>query len=78
MINKYKPQDSTTNPCLIYAASQLAPYKHLMEEAIACGKANGKILHEQVQLALDKLRVNFGLEILKIIPGRVSTEIDGC
>jgi len=76
LINKYKPQDSTTNPSLIYAASQLAPYKHLVDEAISYGKAKGKTPHEQVELAMDKLSVNFGLEILKIIPGRVSTEID--
>jgi len=76
LIHKYKPQDSTTNPSLIYAASQLAPYKHLVEEAISYGKSKGKTHQEQVELSMDKLSVNFGAEILKIIPGRVSTEID--
>ena len=75
-INKYKPQDSTTNPSLIYAATQLAHYKHLVDDAITYAKNNGKTLEEQTSLAMDKLSVNFGLEILKIVPGRVSTEID--
>jgi transaldolase len=76
LINKYKPQDSTTNPSLIYAASQLAPYKHVVDDAINYGKSKGKTLAEQTEFAMDKLGVNFGLEILKIVPGRVSTEID--
>jgi transaldolase len=72
----YQPIDATTNPSLIYAASQLPQYRSLVDEAIdyARGKANDKAT--QVALALDKLAVNFGLEILKIVPGRVSTEVD--
>jgi len=76
LINKYKPQDSTTNPSLIYAASQLPPYKHLVDDAINYGKSHGKTLEEQTEFAMDKLGVNFGLEILMLVPGRVSTEID--
>jgi len=75
-IQKYKPQDATTNPSLLYSASQLPQYKHLVEEAIKYGKEKGKTIDDQVDKALDKLAVNFGTEILKIIPGRVSTEID--
>jgi len=75
-IQKYKPQDSTTNPSLILAASQLPAYKHLVDEAIAYGKAHGKDTHHKVEIALDKLAVNFGIEILKLVPGRVSTEVD--
>jgi len=75
-IKKFKPQDSTTNPSLLYAASQLSQYKHLTEDAIAYGKKHGKTLEEQTLVALDKLAVNFGVEILKIVPGRVSTELD--
>jgi transaldolase len=75
-INKYKPQDSTTNPSLLYTASQLPQYKQLVDDAIEYGKSKGKSLHEQTLTAMDKLAVNFGLEILKIVPGRVSTEID--
>jgi len=75
-IHKYKPQDSTTNPSLLYSASQIEGYKHLVQDAIEYGKTKGSNLEEKVSLALDKLSVNFGVEILKIVPGRVSTEID--
>jgi len=75
-IKKYQPQDSTTNPSLLYSASQLPQYKHLVEEAINYGKSKGKDLEEKASLAMDKLAVNFGAEILKIVPGRVSTEVD--
>jgi len=76
LIHKYKPQDSTTNPSLLYSASQNPHYKHLVEDAVNYGKSKGKTPHEQAELAMDKLGVNFGIEILKIVPGRVSTEID--
>jgi len=75
-LSKYKPQDSTTNPSLVYAASQLPAYKHLVDEAIKYGIEHGKTHSEKVELAMDKCAVNFGVEILKIIPGRVSTELD--
>jgi len=75
-MKKYKPQDSTTNPSLLYAAVQLPQYKHLVEDAIQYGKSKGKDVNEKTQIALDKLAVNFGAEILKIVPGRVSTELD--
>jgi len=75
-IKKYQPQDSTTNPSLLYSASQLPQYKHLVEDAINYGKSKGKDLEEKTSLAMDKLAVNFGAEILKIVPGRVSTEVD--
>jgi len=68
-IKAYHPTDATTNPSLIYAASQQPQYKHLVEEAVRHGKGN-------VDAMLDKVFVNFGLEILKLIPGRVSTEVD--
>jgi len=75
-MRKYRPQDSTTNPSLIYTASQLPQYKNLVDDALNYGRKNGKTLRSQVELAMDKLSVNFGLEILKIVPGRVSTEVD--
>jgi len=75
-MKKYKPQDSTTNPSLIYTAVQLPQYKHLVEDAIQYGKNKGNTLQEKTSIALDKLAVNFGVEILKIVPGRVSTELD--
>jgi len=75
-IIKLKPQDATTNPSLLYTASHLSQYQSLVDDAIKYGKGKGKDLAEQASLAMDKLAVNFGIEILKIVPGRVSTEID--
>lgn len=75
-IDKYKPQDATTNPSLILAASKKDDYGRLIEAAVEYGKKNGKDIDEQVDATLDSLLVQFGKEILKIIPGRVSTEVD--
>ena len=75
-LRQYSPTDSTTNPSLIYSASKEPRYKHLLDDAIRFGKSHGKNPAEQLSSALDKVFVNFGLEILKIVPGRVSTEVD--
>ncbi|OOQ85677.1 Transaldolase [Penicillium brasilianum] len=75
-IGKYKPQDATTNPSLILAASKKAEYAALIDAAVAFGKTQGKTVDEQVDATLDRLLVEFGKEILKIIPGKVSTEVD--
>ncbi len=75
-IEAYKPVDATTNPSLIYAASQDAKYKHLIDDAIAFAQKFSTNKTEQLTKAMDKLAVNFGLEILKIVPGRASTEVD--
>jgi transaldolase len=75
-IKKYHPTDATTNPSLILAASTKPDYQLLIEEAITYGNKHGKTKPEQLTLAMDKVFVNFGLEILKIVPGRVSTEVD--
>lgn len=75
-IAQFKPMDATTNPSLILAAAQLPQYKNLVDQAVAYAKENSKNTDEQVVLAADKLFVLFGLEILKIVPGRVSTEVD--
>jgi len=75
-ISQYKPTDATTNPSLLLAASKMPQYRHLLEKAVQYGKSNGSTLEEQVTAAMDKLFVLFGTEILKIIPGRVSTEVD--
>ncbi|MBI3508758.1 MAG: transaldolase [Chlamydiia bacterium] len=72
-IRLYTPTDSTTNPSLIYAASQQPQYQPLLDDAIRYGK---KQPHNPLVHTLDKVFVNFGLEILKIVPGRVSTEVD--
>jgi len=72
----YKPVDATTNPSLIYAASMDKKYSPLIDDAIlyAKGLSNDKAV--QLNHAMDKLAVNFGLKILEIVPGRVSTEVD--
>ncbi len=75
-IKQFKPLDSTTNPSLIYAASQDAKYTHLVDQALETAKKYSNKKTEQLAHALDVLAVNFGLEILKIVPGRVSTEVD--
>ncbi|XP_048886454.1 transaldolase [Brienomyrus brachyistius] len=75
-IEEYKPQDATTNPSLILAAAKMPTYQHLLDQAIKYGIANGGSEEEQVTNTMDKLFVSFGLEILKKIPGRVSTEVD--
>ncbi|MCD7971892.1 MAG: transaldolase [Candidatus Azobacteroides sp.] len=72
----YKPMDATTNPSLLYAASQDKKYSSLIEDAISYAKKQTGDNQLRVQKALDKLSVNFGLKILEIIPGRVSTEVD--
>ena len=72
----YKPIDATTNPSLIYAASMDPKYRPLIDDAIAYAKNASTVKAEQLSHALDKLAVNFGLEILAIVPGRVSTEVD--
>jgi len=75
-MQKYKPQDSTTNPSLLYTASKMPQYKNLVDDAILYGKTHGKDQKEILLKAVDKMAVNFGAEILKIVPGRVSTELD--
>lgn len=75
-IDQFKPTDATTNPSLILAASKMPEYKHLLDTAIQFGKQNGKDVNEQVEMTMDKLYILFGKEILKIVPGRVSTEVD--
>ena len=75
-IDKYKPQDATTNPSLILAASKKPEYAKLIDHAVEYGKNHGTTIDEKVDATLDNLLVQFGSEILKIVPGRVSTEVD--
>lgn len=75
-IRAYEPQDATTNPTLIFKAVQQAEYKPLLEKAIADNRnsaLSGSALHRKV---IDDLLIAFGREILSIVPGRVSTEVD--
>jgi transaldolase len=77
-IKAFKPQDGTTNPSLINAAARLPEYKPLVEEAVAYVRAHAAAASkaERMELLLDKLSALFGAEILKHIPGYVSTEVD--
>ena len=75
-IRKYAPQDATTNPTLIFKAVQLPEYKPLLDKAIADNRGSslsGASLHKKI---IDDLLIAFGVEILDIVPGRVSTEVD--
>jgi len=73
-IRKHKPVDATTNPSLLFKAAQQPQYLHLVNDAIAYAKKFKP--SEQLEEAMDRLAVNFGVEILKIVPGVVSTEVD--
>ncbi|GBL49172.1 Transaldolase [Candidozyma auris] len=75
-IAKYTPQDATTNPSLILAASKKEEYARLIDVAIEYAQNKGSSPKEKASIALDRLLVEFGKEILKIVPGRVSTEVD--
>jgi transaldolase len=75
-IEEYKPMDATTNPSLIYAASQNPRFAPLLREAITYAKGQSDDEDAQLQIAMDKVAVNFGLKILEIVPNRVSTEVD--
>src|SRR4030088_525798 len=75
-IKDYKPQDATTNPSLIYAATQKDKYVHLLDEVIADRRNSGLSGAAQIEDIIEHLLVKFVSEILKIVPGRVSTETD--
>lgn len=75
-INKYRPQDATTNPSLIYQAAQMPEYEHLLEGAIRYASNVQGDSSVRTEAGMDHLFVSVGCEILKIVPGRVSTEID--
>lgn len=75
-MKQFKPTDATTNPSLILAAAAMANYQAPVEQAVKWAKDKGGKQQEMLDNAMDKVCVNFGCEILKIIPGRVSTEVD--
>lgn len=75
-IKELKPTDATTNPSLLFAAASMPEYADLMEQALAFARQKGGSLEEQVVHACDKLNVLFGTEILKDVPGFVSTEVN--
>jgi transaldolase len=75
-IKDFKPQDATTNPSLVYAATQKQQYGHLLDEVLADRKKSGLSGQAQIEDICDHLLVQFGSDILEIVPGRVSTETD--
>ncbi|SHH79889.1 transaldolase [Ferrimonas marina] len=75
-IRRYHPEDATTNPSLILKAAQLPQYEALISDAVAWAQQESQDPAQQLEDAADKLAVNIGLEILKIVPGRISTEVD--
>jgi transaldolase len=72
-IEQYAPRDATTNPSLILKASRQADYSSLVDQVVRTSVQNGK---KDVDEVMDQLLVQFGLSILKVVPGRVSTEVD--
>jgi len=75
-IRRHAPVDATTNPSLLFKAAQDDKYRHLVEDAVRFGHQARGSQDRQLAVTLDRLAVNFGVEILGIIPGRVSTEVD--
>ena len=75
-VRRFKPQDATTNPSLILKAAAIPHYQSLIDEAIQYAVAQGGSRETQIINASDKLAVNIGMELLKHVPGRVSTEVD--
>jgi transaldolase len=75
-IKDFKPEDATTNPSLVYAATQKQQYGHLLDEVLADRKSSGLSGQAQIEDIIDHLLVQFGTDILEIVPGRVSTETD--
>lgn len=75
-IANFQPQDATTNPSLLLKAASLENYQHLLAEAVTWAKEQSSSAEQHVIDAADKLSVLIGLEILKTVPGRISTEVD--
>lgn len=75
-IAAYTPTDATTNPSLLFKAAQKPEYGHLLQDAIDYAMARSGQMESRAIDMMDKLAVNFGAEILNIIPGRISTEVD--
>ena len=75
-LKEFAPQDATTNPSLIFKAAQMPEYKQIVEKAIEEGRKTGQTGRALIEQIMDRLLVLFGVEILKIVPGRVSTETD--
>lgn len=75
-VRRLKPQDCTTNPTLLLKAAEMPAYAPLVDEAIAWGQTQGGASEAVIDATCDRLALNFGAELSKIVPGRVSTEVD--
>jgi transaldolase len=75
-MRKYQPRDATTNPSLLLKAAQMPEYAEVVQRALKETKSEAVSAGQSIELAMDKLAVTFGSEILKIVPNRVSTEVD--
>jgi transaldolase len=75
-IRHHRPEDATTNPSLLLKAAVLPEYAPLISDALAWAKSRGGDIEQQAHDAMDKLSVNVGVEVLKSVPGRISTEVD--
>jgi len=75
VIARHRPQDATTNPSLLFQAAQMPAYRHLVEEATEAAAVQGGEDGRMAEEFIDRIFVLFGCEILKVIPGRVSTEV---
>src|SRR5215469_9295738 len=74
-IARHRPQDATTNPSLLFHAAQMPAYRHLVEQATELALERGGRHESMAEEFIDQLFVLFGCEILKVVPGRVSTEV---
>ena len=74
-IARHRPQDATTNPSLLFHAAQMPAYRHLVDEATELAQEGGGSHEQMAEEFIDRLFVLFGSEILKVVPGRVSTEV---
>src|SRR3984957_7735930 len=74
-IARYRPQDATTNPSLLFHAAQMPAYRKLVDEATELAQERGGSREQMTEEFIDRLFVSFGSEILKVVPGRVSTEV---
>src|SRR5882724_4715598 len=74
-IARHRPQDATTNPSLLFQAAKMPAYRHLVDEAIEPALARGGSHSDMAEEFVDQLFVLFGCDILKVVPGRVSTEV---
>lgn len=75
-IRRAQPEEATTNPSLLLKASTLPEYANLIDEAIDWAKGQSNSKQQQIEDAADKIAVGIGMEILKVVPGRISTEVD--